>query len=158
MARSIYASIVGFLFPFPAEPEKYPTRTVEQMLAWMVLAWSGALLLPGTMLRGDPFKTLIVVAPEMLWGICGVLLAASRLVALELNGRWRRSPTLRFIGALTGMFWWALLTVLYAIAVDGGAPDFPMRYVLIVAFWFECKSAIRCGFDMKAQIGRANGP
>lgn len=134
------------LFTFGAS-ERYPTRTVEHMLAWMILAWSGSLLWPGHLMVGPQYKYLVTVLPEHLWGLGGVVLGALRLVALYLNGNWRRSPGLRFLGAMTGMIWWLILYALYWVAVQRGATDFPMRYVFVVMICFEAYSCYRCGQD-----------
>ena len=146
MTRSLATRLAYALFRHAAS-EKYPTRTVEHMLAWSLVVWSGAVAFPGKMLVGPTFEYLLVIAPEPWWGYSGVVLGSARLAALYINGNWRRSPGLRLIGAIFGLVWWLIVSALYAVAVKQGAPDFPMRYVLFVFLCFEIYSCFRCGQD-----------
>ena len=134
--------------------EKYPTRTVEHMLAWMVVVWSFAVAWPGNMMVGPSFAALLVIAPEQFWGWSGVVLGVLRLIALYVNGRWRRTPGLRLLGAASGMIWWIVLSACYWVAVENGAPDFPMRYVFYVFIAFEVYSCFRCGQDRFSPMTR----
>lgn len=128
--------------------EKYPTRSVEYLLAWVILSWSFRVLLPGDMMAGPAFKYMLALMPEGVWGVVGVVIGVSRLYALARNGHWKRSPMLRFIGAAFGVNWWLALFVLYTAAVFGGAPDFPMRWSFAVFVFFELYSCFRCGQDI----------
>jgi hypothetical protein len=150
----VFASRLAHVLFRHAASEKYPTRTVEHMLAWSLVAWSGAVAFPGNMLIGPTFEYLLVIAPEPWWGYSGMLLGTSRLIALFINGNWRRSPALRFVGAAFGFIWWLIVSALYAVAVKQGAPDFPMRYVLFVFLFFEMYSCFRCGQDRSSQKAR----
>ena len=154
---STFARRVAYVLFRHAASERYPTRTVEHMLAWMLLVWSASLALPGNMMRGPTFEYLLAIAPEAWWGWSGVALALMRLGALYVNGNWRRTPGLRFIGAMTGLIWWLIISALYALAVQRGAPDFPMRYVFNVFIFFEADSCYRCGQDYAAPKARDAG-
>lgn len=156
MTRSIAERMAYALFRHAAT-EKYPTRTVEHMLAWTVLVWSGAVLVPGHMLEGRTFEYLLLIAPEYVWGSAGVAIGIIRIVGLYLNGNWRRSPGLRFIGAMFGLIWWLILSALYWLAVNNGAPDFPIRYCLFVFIFFEGYSCFRCGQDHASPKARVAG-
>lgn len=143
-----------------AASEPYPTRTVEHMLAWMIVIWSLAVAWPGKMLVGPQYEYLIVIMPEWAWGWTGVVLGTGRLLALYFNGNWRRSPGLRWFGAMTGLVWWTVLSGLYWLGVQAGGADFPMRYMVGVFIFFEGYSCYRCGQDMapsKAQSAGASG-
>lgn len=147
MTRTIASKVAYALFRHAAS-ERYPTRTVEHMLAWMLVVWSTAVAYPGNMMVGKTFQYLLAIAPEWWWGWSGIVLGGLRLLALYLNGNWRRSPGLRFVGAMTGMIWWIVLSGCYWVAVlKDGAPDFPMRYVFFVFIFFESYSCFRCGQD-----------
>jgi hypothetical protein len=158
MLRSISWSLAHALFRHAAS-EKYPTRTVEHMLAWMVLVWSAAVAVPGNMMQGPSFQYLLVIAGEPFWGWTGIALGSLRLAALYINGNWRRTPLLRFVGAMSGLVWWLILSALYGLAIQNGAGDFPMRYVLFVFIFFEAYSCYRCGQDHASPAPRdiANG-
>lgn len=138
-----------------AHSERYPTRTVEHLLAWLVLAWSLSVVSPGNMLVGPSFQPLLVLASEQVWGWGGMIISSLRLVGLYLNGNWRRSPWLRAAGALAGGMWWLTLFCLYWKAVGNGAPDFPMRLGFGVLVVFEAASFFRCVQD--AVVPRKSG-
>lgn len=156
MTRTIANRIAYILFRH-ASSERYPTRTVEHMLAWMLLVWSSSLALPGNMMIGKTFEYLLVIAPEWWWGWIGMAIAAMRLMALYINGNWRRTPGLRFFGAACGFIWWIIISTLYWLAVRNGAQDFPMRNVFLVFVFFEAYSCYRCGQDHAAPNARGAG-
>lgn len=149
MIQSLNRRIAYALFRHAAS-ERYPTRTVEHMLAWMIVVWSGAVAWPGSMMQGPSYQYLLVIAPEAFWGVTGVAIGSLRLLALYINGNWRRTPVLRFVGAMAGLVWWLILAALYWLAIQNGAPDFPMRYVFTVFMFFEGYSCFRCGQDHAA--------
>lgn len=146
MTRNAAGKLAFLLFRHAAS-EKYPTRTVEQMLAVALAVWAGACAAPTKMMNGPTFEYLLVIAPETTWGYIGVFFGLLRLFGLYLNGNWRRSPLLRFAGAMVGLIWWIIISALYWLAVKNGAPDFPMRYVIFVFIYFEVYSCFRCGQD-----------
>lgn len=153
MNRNIATAFAARLLAHAAS-EKYPTRSVEYMLACMTLVFSYSLILPGEMIAQPLSKYIVAVAPEGLWGIIGAVVSVIRIAALVMNGGYRQSPLLRFIGAAMGLNWWLILFVLYTISVDLGAHDFPMRRVFLVLIFFEAYSCFRCGQDqatMKAK-------
>ncbi|UFW75219.1 hypothetical protein [Bradyrhizobium sp. WU425] len=156
MDRSLSRKLAHAFFRHAAY-EKYPTRTVEHMLAWMILVWSASVAVPGNMMRGPTYQYLLAIAGEGFWGWTGVGLGVLRLVALYINGNWRRTPVLRFVGAMSGLVWWLILSALYGLAVQNGAPDFPMRYVLVVFIFFEAYSCYRCGQDHASPSARDSG-
>lgn len=149
-----FARRLAYTFFRHAAAERYPTRSVEHMLAWMLVAWSFAAAAPGSMMVGPNFTLLLKLAPEWWWGWSGLALGFARLIGLYLNGGWRRSPGLRFIGAATGMIWWVVVSGCYWVAVRDGAPDFPMRYAVFVMIAFEAYSCFRCGQDHTSNGGR----
>lgn len=154
MTKTIAAKVAIAAFKH-AMAEKYPTRSVEYMLAWMMIAWSARVLWPGAIMIGPTYRYLLALAPETTWGWLGLLVGFSRLYALLRNGGWKQSALLRFIGALMGLNFWLVLMALYSAAVDGGAPDFPQRWVYPVFMFFEAYSCYRCGQDHTAALERA---
>lgn len=154
MTRTLSANLALLLFRV-AGSERQPTRQVEYLLAWSGLIWSLAVLKPGRILAGAQYEYLLAIAPEVLWGMVGVMLGVLRLVALAINGAWRRTPGLRFIGGATGLIWWLVLAALYSLAVQKGAADFPMRHVLGVFIYYEAFSCYRCGQDHAAAVAAA---
>lgn len=157
MTRSIAAAVVLAAMKH-AISEKYPTRSVEYMLAWMSLAWSARVLWPGDIMVGPTYVPLITVAPEYVWGVFGLIFGAARIVGLIANGGWKRSPLVRLVCAFIGFQFWLVLFALYSTAVFSGAPDFPFRTVLLVPMFFEVYSCYRCGQDhatVRAKIAAA---
>lgn len=133
-----------------ASNEKYPTRSVEYMLAWVMITWSLRVVWPGEIMTGPAFKFMTALMREQVWGAIGLAIGLIRLYALARNGHWRRSPLWRFIGAASGLNWWLALLVLYSAAVFDGAPDFPLRWALGVFAYYEAYSCFRCGQDYTA--------
>ncbi len=160
MSRALAFTVAQRLFRHAAK-ERYPTRSVEYLLAWVMIAWGLRVVWPGPVLVGPTYGYLLVIAPEVVWGALGIIVGALRIYALVRNGSWQRSPLLRFIGATLGLIWWLILAVLFSAAVAGGAPDFPMRAVYPVFMFFEAYSCFRCGQDhtaMKLQLECPAGP
>lgn len=93
--------------------------------------------MPTQKMNGPTFEYLLVIAPEWAWGYMGVAVGVSRLLALYINGNWRRTPGLHLFGAMLGLIWWLIISALYWLAVKNGAPDFPMLYVFFVFIFFE---------------------
>lgn len=144
-----------------AASERYPTRSVEYLLAWVMFVWGVRVLWPGDVLVGPTYQYLTVIAPEPVWGSLGVIVAMLRLYALARNGGWKRSPMLRLFGATLGLIWWLVMMVLFQIAIETGAADFPMRAAYPVFIFFEIYSCFRCGQDheaMKIKNARPDRP
>lgn len=156
MTRTLAEHVAFALFRHAAS-EQYPTRTVEHMLAWMIVIWSLAVAWPGNMLQGAQYEYLIIIMPEYAWGWTGVTLGLFRLFALYRNGNWQRSPELRWFGAMTGMIWWIVLSGLYWLGVKNGGADFPMRYMVGVFIFFEGYSCYRCGQDIASSKAQGAG-
>ncbi len=130
-----------------ASMEKYPTRSVEYMLAWIIVCWSARLVAPGDVLVGPIYKYHLAIMPEIVWGSIGVFVGLVTLYALFRNGGWEKSPFLRLVGASFSAMWWLSLFLLYSAAVETGAPDFPMRSAYPVLIFFSLYSCYRCGQD-----------
>ena len=100
-------------------------------------------------MMGDLYGALRDVAPYWMWGLLGVAIGMSRVIALVRNGHWRPSPELRLLGAIYGAMFWVAVSYCYHISVSSGAaPDFPMRRAMLVLIVFEVLAAYRCGHDI----------
>lgn len=154
MSRTMIVK-VAFAALRHAAAERYPTRSVEYMLAWVMIAWSARVLWPGDIMVGPIYRHLLALADEPFWGAVGVAVGMLRLYALIRNGGWRRSPLARFCGALIGLNFWLVLFALYSAAVNSGAQDFPIRVVFPVFVFFEAYSCYRCGQDHAAMLEKA---
>lgn len=123
------------------------TRAIEWLFACMMMVWGAMLLLPGNMLSAPTFELLLAVAPERTWGFFSITVGYLRVMALVINGHWRRSPILRMLAAVLGMMWWTCLAWFYGLAIFNGAPPFPMYGCIFLFIFFEGYSAYRCGED-----------
>ena len=134
------------------------TRAVEYMLAWLMIGWGVAVLLPGDILIGPTSKYLLTIASEPAWGVMAITVGSLRLMALIINGSWRRSPLLRLFGAVCGLMWWIWQGGIYWSAVSQGAPPFPNLSIYPVFVFFEGYSCFRCGQDARVQdsLGPSN--
>jgi hypothetical protein len=148
MTRNLAARIANLLIGH-AISNRYPTRSVEYMLAWMMLAWSAMVAWPGAILTGPQYEPLIHLMPEWIWGTVGLVVGCLRMFALIRNGSWARSPYLRLFGACVGFNFWLVLFVLFGIAIFNGAALFPMYACLPVFMFFEGYSSFRCGQDAR---------
>lgn len=154
MTRTIALNVVAAAIRH-ALAEKYPTRSVEYLLAWVMIAWSGRVLWPGDIMVGLTYQHLLAIAPEPAWGVFGLIVGGLRIVALIRNGGWKQSPMARFLCALLGLNFWLVLTALYSAAIVSGAPDFPFRAAFPVFMFFEAYSCYRCGQDHAAMLEKA---
>ncbi len=148
MTRGLAARL-GKLLIGHAVSERYPTRSVEYMLAWALISWAFMLSLPWVSLDGSLYSYLTLLAPEWVWCTVGIGTGFMRLFALMRNGSWKKSPYLRLIGASLGFNFWLLLFVLYGMAMFTGAAAFPMYGFLPVFMFFEAYSSYRCGQDAR---------
>jgi hypothetical protein len=123
------------------------TRAIEWLFASMMMTWGAMLLLPGNMLAQPTFELLLAVAPERTWGFFSIAVGYIRVMALVINGHWRRSPILRMMASVLGMMWWTCLAWFYGLAMLKGAPPFPMYGCMFLFIFFEGYSAYRCGED-----------
>jgi hypothetical protein len=111
------------------------TRSVEWLLACMMVAWGIGLLLPGDTMSLPQFRMLGVIAPEPVWAVWSISMGAVRVAALYINGSWRRTPLLRVLGASFGLIWWLVLGFLFKTSADGGpVPAGLLWFPVFIAF------------------------
>lgn len=154
MTRAIIVNVAAAALRH-ALAERYPTRSVEYLLAWVMIVWGSFALWPGDIMVGPIYRHLLALAPEPFWGALGISVGLLRLYALVRNGGWKASPVARFAGALMGLNFWLVLFALYTAAIRSGAPDFPFRGAFCVFIFFEAYSCFRCGQDYSAMRERA---
>ena len=121
------------------------TRAVEWMLAAMMVSWGMGLLLPPPAFVGDDYRLLLAIGPEEAWGAWSMAIGGIRMLALWINGAWRRTPLFRAGGAVLGVVWWVILFFLFWF----GSIDHPRTIVFIfpVCVFFEAVACFRSGFD-----------
>lgn len=121
------------------------TRSVEWLLAAMMVAWGVGLLLPGDTMALTQYRLLRDMAPEFVWAAWSIGIGGLRFVALYVNGSWRRTPLIRAGCAVFGIIWWLLLAVLFIPASVGPMPAGLMWFPVFIIF--EGYSAFRGARD-----------
>lgn len=121
-------------------------RLTEWMLASLMIAWGVAVALPGETLHLAGYRVLVTLAPEEVWAALSIAIGAMRMVALWINGRWRRSPLLRAGGAAWGLGWWLGLAWLLWLGADPEALPSAIAFYPIFAA-FEAASVVRGAGD-----------
>lgn len=123
------------------------TRSVEWLLASMMVAWGVGLMLPGDTMSLPQYRLLGAIAPEYVWAAWSVSIGGIRVLALYINGSWRRTPLFRVAGASLGMIWWLVLGFLFKAAADGsGAISAGLLWFPVFIF-FEGYSIVRGARD-----------
>lgn len=110
------------------------TRSVEWLLAALMVAWGVGLMLPGDSMSLPQYKLLAVLAPEYVWSSWSISIGLIRIVALYVNGSWKRTPLIRSTCAGFGIIWWLVLIFLFKGATDGPVPAGLMFYPVFIAF------------------------
>ena len=125
------------------------TRSTEWLLACLLLAWGWQMVRPENFFDAPVYVVMRSVALESTWGMAAVLAAGVRLVALYINGWWRRTPIIRCAGAIIGgMFWLVIYTMMYFGAQAAGAKLPPGIIYYVVFFGFEGWCVVSTGYDM----------
>ncbi|MBI5114354.1 MAG: hypothetical protein HZA68_20505 [Rhodovulum sp.] len=128
------------------------TRTVEWMLASLLVAWGLGVLAPGDALTVGGLAALLAWWPETAWGAAIATLGAARLVALWINGRRRQTPIVRVAGSFLGAVWWAVIWyALWAGTSAGPRPASMSYYPVLIGF--ELFSIYRGAFDARRMLG-----
>lgn len=113
------------------------TRSVEWLLAGLMLAWGIGLILPGNTMALAGYRHLAALAPEPAWAAWSIALGGVRIAALYGNGSWFRTPLVRAGGSVLGTIWWLVLGFLMFNGAQGG----PLPAELM---WFP----VFCGFEL----------
>ncbi len=126
-------------------PAPHVSREGEWLASCLLLAFSLALLAPGSTFARPIFVNLASVAPEGTWGMALLGVATVRMIGLWVNGNWRRSPTLRFLTALVGAGVWFTLARLF---LGDGFPGVNTGALVYAAFGcFNAFAAARSLLD-----------
>lgn len=122
------------------------TRSVEWLLAGLMIAWGCGLILPGNTMELVQFRYLGALAPEPVWAAWSLSIGGLRLAALYINGAYHRTPLIRAGCSVLGMVWWMVLGYLLQLGVtDTAIPAGLLWYPVFVLF--EGYSAYRGARD-----------
>ncbi|MEE8629708.1 MULTISPECIES: hypothetical protein [Methylobacterium] len=124
-----------------------PARDLEWLGAFMAFAFGTVLALPGnTFATGLHWQRFAAIMPEGAWAGLMISLAIVRMMALTINGRWRRTPLLRAICAILGSAVWGYVAMLmYAPSLGGIQTGVGVYTVAALA---DVWSAYRSGRDI----------
>lgn len=140
----------GSLMPVNFNTPLNRTRALEWHCAFSLLVYGWAVLDPSSTFFDMPIYVVMKnIAPEFTWGITAMTVAALRLVALYINGWWRRTPIIRFVGAsVGGMFWVAVGASMYFGAEASGQKMTAGLVLYIPLFFSEGWCVMSTGYDM----------
>ncbi|MGR3452868.1 hypothetical protein [Pseudooceanicola sp.] len=89
-------------------------RAIEWVTSAVLLVFALTLSLPGNTLIGSGFGTFRAIGlDEAMLATPLTIIAIGRLVALYINGAWRRSPLMRAAGAVVGAGTFGMLSVAF---------------------------------------------
>lgn len=94
------------------------TRSVEWLLASLMIAWGIGLMLPGNTMDLPQFRYLGALAPEPVWAAWSIAIGGIRLCALYVNGSYYRTPLIRAACSVIGIIWWLVLGYLFQVAAQ----------------------------------------
>ncbi len=135
----------------------FPNRAGEWFCAFVLTDWGIRVAMPGGMFSASlSFRQMETIMSEPLWGVLAILIGASRILALMVNGSFaqklwysRRSPHIRAAMAFLSIGIWSLITIgLWRSGVNTtGLSIYP--YIAI----FDIYNAIRAGRDAGSMDG-----
>lgn len=103
-------------------------------------------MFPGDTMALRSYRLLAVIAPEYVWAAWSLSIGAIRMIALYINGSWRRTPLIRAVCAMLGLIWWVVLGFLFNVSADPG--PFPAGLMFYFGFvGFEGYSIYRGARD-----------
>ncbi|WP_373354063.1 hypothetical protein [Pseudoroseicyclus sp. CXY001] len=127
-------------------------RATEWLTSLVLLGFALALMLPGETMAEPSFSTFDGIGfDDAMVSTPLALIAAMRLVALYINGSWRRTPTLRMAGAVVGAGIFGFLAMAFGWPYVIGAAVAPSTgagtYTVLALF--EILAAYRSGADAR---------
>ncbi|WP_019905727.1 hypothetical protein [Methylobacterium sp. 77] len=125
------------------------TRSTEWLLTCLLLAWGINMLRPESFFDLPVYRIMNDLMSETRWGMLTVIVAILRGVGLAINGWWRRTPLIRFMGAWVGGLCWlaiGFLMLASSYALDTRLPAGFFWYPIF--FVFEGWCVLATGYDM----------
>lgn len=126
------------------------TRPLEWLLAVCMITWGATLLRPEPYFDLPAYRVMATLARETSWGASAVCFGLLRCLGLAINGWWKRTPIIRFLGCFVGgMCWLSIGFLMYAGSVveDSRLPAGMGFYA--VFFVFEGWCTLATGYDMQ---------
>lgn len=126
-------------------------RLAEWLTSAILMVFAVTLALPGDVTaEGTMFAFFAEYhIPEVSIGCSIGIVGAVRMMALHINGNWRRTPWIRMVGAMLGAALFAFLAATFTWPyVNGLRETFPlMPGIFAVLSIFDIIAAYRAGYD-----------
>jgi hypothetical protein len=128
-------------------------RMAEWLTSAIMIVFALTLMLPGDLVADSAtfaFFARLHITELILASSMGVV-AGMRMIALYINGSWRRTPWIRMAGAILGAGMFGFLSVSFFWPFCFGlVPDLsPQSGIYAVLATFDIIAAYRSGFDAK---------
>lgn len=126
----------------------FPARAPEWLNAAILICWGSYVLMHPAMFLDDRtkamFQGMIAFAPQPVWGYTALIVGLGRGTALYINGRSKRTPTIRLLASFFSAF---ILTQITMALFKGDGPNTGMAVYpwLVLA---DMYSAFRASADM----------
>lgn len=127
-------------------------RAAEWLSSLAILLLGLSLLLPGeTMATSPSYRGFVTFGlADIQVGILATAISGTRIIALYANGRWRRSPGIRAVGAVLGTAFWACVVTAFAWPYWTDVTDAPTTALAYFSFVLaDLISAYRSGGDAR---------
>lgn len=128
-------------------------RLAEWLTAAIMIVFAVTLAMPGDMIAESPifaFFDRFGIEEGMLAVSMGAV-GAARMMALYINGSWRRTPWIRMAGSTLGAAMFAFLSVSFTWPFFSGLREtFPLLPGMFAVFsLFDIIAAYRAGYDAR---------
>lgn len=89
----------------------FQLRAIEWWSAGLMACWGFyTILVPSMFIENPAFQSLLLFAPQQVWGLVAFVVGLLRLVALTINGFWYRTPAVRWLTSMVSTLVWFLIT------------------------------------------------
>ena len=120
-------------------PTSHGDRALEWLFAGLMILWGLYVMAPIDTFRDAQYALMTQTAPEPVWGAFSLAIGFVRIVALWVNGSWRRTPAIRLLSSIIGVMWWIALGFLLVAGPEYNVPAGVVYYLgFIGAEIFSC--------------------
>lgn len=88
------------------------TRAMEIVAGMCVVSRGLMILARPESMAGPTYDSFRAIMPEYMWALLCLVAGLFQIGGVLINGNWKRSPALRFVGAMIASTFFAMLTTL----------------------------------------------
>lgn len=112
--------------------KRYPIVTLSQII---IVFWGLWVALPFTAFVGVNFIPLLLIMPEVVWGACGLALAAFSVIASITN----QVLIYRIVMLMQAAFWLILVVLFGSAASSTAIPTYGSLFIiwLVIVIWVK---------------------